>query len=355
MSHETIYVSLFVQSRGVLKKELFTHLRRRRRMRQARQATTAGQARGRIIDAVSIRERPTEAADRAVPGHWEGDLLSGARNSHIATLVERRSRFVLLVRLPGKDTVRVVRALSRAVRALPAGLMASLTWDRGGELAAHRTFTVATDVHVYFCDPQSPWQRGTNENTNGLLRQYFPRGTDLSTYTQAERVMDVLPKRLGRYGLTLHADKTRVLPFGRPPRRQQGGKGPASFDFLGFTLYWRRARSGRWGMWCKTRSSRLQRAITVAATWCRRHRHRPVAVQHAALTRRIQGHFNYFGVSGNARSLGLLVDATERHWYKWLRCRSNRTRLTWPRFVALLERYPLPVPRIRVRIWGASP
>ena len=146
VSHETIYVSLFVQSRGVLKKELFTHLRRRRRMRQARQATTAGQARGRIIDAVSIRERPAAAADRAVPGHWEGDLLSGARNSHIATLVERRSRFVRLVRLPGKDTVRVVRALSRAVRALPAGLMASLTWDRGGELAAHRTFTVATDV-----------------------------------------------------------------------------------------------------------------------------------------------------------------------------------------------------------------
>ena len=194
VSHETIYVSLFVQSRGVLKKELFTHLRRRRRMRQARQATTAGQARGRIIDAVSLRERPAEAADRAVPGHWEGDLLSGARNSHIATLVERRSRFVLLVRLPGKDTVRVVRALSRAVRALPAGLMASLTWDRGGELAAHRTLTVATDVHVYFCDPQSPWQRGTNENTNGLLRQYFPRGTDLSTYTQAD--LDAVAQRL---------------------------------------------------------------------------------------------------------------------------------------------------------------
>ena len=143
----------------------------------------------------------------------------------------------------------------------------------------------------------------------------------------AKRVMDVLPKRLGRYGLTLHADKTRLLPFGRPPRRQQGGKGPASFDFLGFTLYWRRARSGRWGMWCKTRSSRLQRAITVAAGWCRRHRHLPVAVQHAALTRRIQGHFNYFGVSGNTRSLRLLVDATERHWYKWLRRRSHRTRL----------------------------
>ena len=171
----------------------------------------------------------------------------------------------------------------------------------------------------------------------------------------AERVRDVLPKRLGRYGLTLHADKTRVLPFGRPLRRQQGGKGPASFDFLGFTLHWRRARSGRWGMWCKTRSSRLQRASTVAAAWGRRHRHLPVAVQHAALTRRIQGHFNYVGVSGNARSLGLLVDDTERHWYKWLRRRSNRTRLTWPRFVAVVERYPLPVPRIRVRIWGASP
>ena len=165
VSHETIYVSLFVQSRGVLKKELFTHLRRRRRMRQARQATTAGQARGRIIDAVSIRERPAAAADRAVPGHWEGDLLSGARNSHIATLVERRSRFVRLVRLPGKDTVRVVRALSRAVRALPAGLMASLTWDRGGELAAHRTFTVATDVHVT-SDPQSPRAAPTRTPTD---------------------------------------------------------------------------------------------------------------------------------------------------------------------------------------------
>ena len=169
----------------------------------------------------------------------------------------------------------------------------------------------------------------------------------------AERVMAVLPKRLGRYGLTLQPDKTRLVPFGRPPRRQQDGKGPATFDFLGFTLYWRRARSGRWGMWCKTRTARLQRAIHVAADWCRRHRHQPVQVQHAALTRRLQGHFNYFGVSGNSRSLQLLVDATERNWYKWLRRRSNRTRLTWPRFVALLERYPLPLPRIRVRIWGS--
>ena len=169
----------------------------------------------------------------------------------------------------------------------------------------------------------------------------------------AERVMAVLPKRLGRYGLTLQPDKTRLVPFGCPPRRQQDGKGPATFDFLGFTLYWRRARSGRWGMWCKTRTARLQRAIHVAADWCRRHRHQPVQVQHAALTRRLQGHFNYFGVSGNSRSLQLLVDATERNWYKWLRRRSNRTRLTRPRFVALLERYPLPLPRIRVRIWGS--
>ena len=193
VSHETIYVSLFVQSRGVLKKALIAHLRRRRRMRRSKQAGP-GQQGGGIIDAVSIRERPAEAEDRAVPGHWEGDMLSGARNSHIATLVERQSRFVLLVRLPGKDTASVVAALSRAVRALPDGIMASLTWDRGSELAAHKTFTIATQVQVYFCDPQSPWQRGTNENTNGLLRQYFPRGTDLSTFTQAD--LDAVAQRL---------------------------------------------------------------------------------------------------------------------------------------------------------------
>ena len=194
VSHETIYLSLFVQSRGVLKKALIAHLRRRRRMRQSKYASTAGQCRGRIIDAVSIRERPAEAADRAVPGHWEGDLLTGARNSHIATLVERHSRFVLLIRLAGKDTDNVVGALAKAVRTLPKGLMASLTWDRGTELASHKRFTVATNVKVYFCDPQSPWQRGTNENTNGLLRQYFPKGTDLSTYTQA--ALNVVAQRL---------------------------------------------------------------------------------------------------------------------------------------------------------------
>ena len=163
-------------------------------MRRSKQATTAGQQRGQIIDAVSIRERPASIEDRAVPGHWEGDLLTGAANSHIATLVERQSRFVMLVRLPGKDTIRVVRALSRRVRALPKGLMSSLTWDRGMELAAHKAFTVATDVRVYFCDPQSPWQRGSNENTNGLLRQYFPEGTDLARYSQAN--LNTVARRL---------------------------------------------------------------------------------------------------------------------------------------------------------------
>ena len=194
VSHETIYLSLFVQSRGVLKKALIAHLRRRRTMRRSKRASTAGQRRGQIIDAVSIRERPAEVDDQAVPGHWEGDLLSGGRNSHIATLVERQSRFVLLVRVAGKDTANVVQALSTAVRALPRGLINSLTWDRGTELAAHKAFTIATNVQVYFCDPQSPWQRGTNENTNGLLRQYFPKGTDLSPYTQAD--LDAVALRL---------------------------------------------------------------------------------------------------------------------------------------------------------------
>ena len=182
------------QGSGVLKKALNAHLRRRRRMRRSKHASTAGQCRGQIIDAVSIRERQAEAADRAVPGHWEGDLLTGARNSHIATLVERHSRFLLLIRLAGKDTANVVRALAKAVRTLPKGLMASLTWDRGTEFASHKRFTVATNVKVYFCDPQSPWQRGTNENTNGLLRQYFPKGTNLSTYTQAD--LNTIAQRL---------------------------------------------------------------------------------------------------------------------------------------------------------------
>ena len=186
VSHETIYRSLFVQSRGVLKKTLLQHLRRRRATRRSRHATIRGQGRGQIVDAVSIRERPAAVEDRAVPGHWEGDLLAGAGRSQVATLVERQSRYVRLVRLRGKDTATVVQALARRVQTLPRGLMASLTWDRGLELAAHHAFTIATDVQVYFCDPHSPWQRGSNENTNGLLRQYLPKGTDLSQVSQTQ-------------------------------------------------------------------------------------------------------------------------------------------------------------------------
>ena len=192
VSHETIYLSLFVQSRGVLKKALQAQLRQRRTMRRPRAA--APKTGGYIVGAVSIRERPATVEDRAVPGHWEGDLLVGSRNSYIATLVERRSRYVCLVRVTGKDTQTVVRALTRRVQRLPAGLMATLTWDRGLELAAHRTFSIATGVQVYFCDPRSPWQRGSNENTNGLLRQYFPRRTDLSGYSQ--RYLDATARRL---------------------------------------------------------------------------------------------------------------------------------------------------------------
>jgi IS30 family transposase len=210
VSHETIYRSLFIQARGVLKKELVAHLRRRRTMRRSRNATTADQRRGQIQDAVSIRERPAEAEDRAIPGHWEGDLISGAHNSHIATLVERHSRYVMLVRVPGKDTTSVVTCLTSRVKRLPDGLMRTLTWDRGMELALHKRFTVATEVRVYFCDPQSPWQRGSNENTNGLLRQYFPKGTDLSRYDQQE--LDAIADKLNTrprktLGYTTPADK----------------------------------------------------------------------------------------------------------------------------------------------------
>ena len=186
VSHETIYRSLFIQARGVLKKELLACLRSRRLMRRARTSTTEGQARGQIVGAVSIRDCPAEVEDRAVPGHWEGDLVCGGKNTHVASLVERRSRFVMLVRVDGKDSDSVVDALVRQVKQLPQGLMSSLTWDRGTELAQHKRFTVATDVGVYFCDPQSPWQRGSNENTNGLLRQYLPKGSDLSIHTQAD-------------------------------------------------------------------------------------------------------------------------------------------------------------------------
>ena len=210
VSHETIYRSLFIQARGVLKKELMEHLRSKRRMRRSRHATVRDQSRGQIVDALSIRERPAEVEDRAVPGHWEGDLLSGAKNSYIATLVERHSRFAMLVKVPSKDTEAVVAALSRHVRKLPAALRRSLTWDRGLEMAKHKAFTVATNVKVYFCDPQSPWQRGTNENTNRLVRQYFPRGTDLSPISQAQ---------LDQVSLRLNQRPRKTLGFQTPASR----------------------------------------------------------------------------------------------------------------------------------------
>jgi IS30 family transposase len=185
VSAETIYRTLFVQSRGALRKELTQHLRTSRTMRHAKKASHKGRGRGQIVDAVSISQRPAEAADRAVPGHWEGDLITGSNNSHIATLVERRTRFVLLAKVPSKETAVVVKAVSALIKKLPGELRRSLTWDRGKELANHKDFTIATDMQVYFCDPHSPWQRGSNENTNGLLRQYFPKGTDLSVHSQA--------------------------------------------------------------------------------------------------------------------------------------------------------------------------
>ena len=184
VSHETIYRTLFIQTRGALKKELLAYLRRTRAMRRSRHHTQKTDNHGRILDTVSISERPATAEDRAVPGHWEGDLLCGSQNSQIATLVERQSRYLMLVKLTGKDTETVTNALIRNAHKLPHELYKSLTWDRGKEMADHKRFTLATDIQVYFCDPHHPWQRGTNENTNGLLRQYFPKGTDLSAYSQ---------------------------------------------------------------------------------------------------------------------------------------------------------------------------
>ncbi|RIJ04479.1 IS30 family transposase [Achromobacter sp. K91] len=184
VSHETIYRTLFIQARGALKKELVAHLRRTRAMRRSRHHTQKTDDHGRIVDAISISERPASAEDRAVPGHWEGDLLFGSCNSQIATLVERQTRYLMLIKVAAKDTETVVNALIRHARRLPHELYKSLTWDRGKEMAAHSRFTLATDIQVFFCDPQSPWQRGTNENTNGLLRQYLPKGLDLSDYSQ---------------------------------------------------------------------------------------------------------------------------------------------------------------------------
>lgn len=205
LSHEAIYRSLFIQTRGLLKRELLAHLRSRRMMRRSQAFSTKGRPRGQIIDAVSIHDRPASVEDRAIPGHWEGDLITGSCNSHIATLVERHSRFVVLVKLKGKDTTSVVDALTAQVQELPKELMRTLTWDRGSELAQHKRFTLATNVQVYFCDPRSPWQRGSNENTNGLLRQYFPKGINLSIYTQ-EQLNEVASKLNGRPRKTLGYD-----------------------------------------------------------------------------------------------------------------------------------------------------
>ncbi|WIY23718.1 IS30 family transposase [Parasedimentitalea psychrophila] len=186
VSHETIYRSLFIQTRNVLKKELLSHLRATRSIRRSRHATMKRSGLGQIKDTISIRQRPADVEDRAVPGHWEGDLIAGSGNSFIATLVERHTRYVMLAKVGNKDSHSVVQALIKQAHKLPKELYRSLTWDRGSEMAGHKKFTLATEIDVYFCDPRSPWQRGTNENTNRLLRQYFPRGTDLSIHSQAK-------------------------------------------------------------------------------------------------------------------------------------------------------------------------
>src|ERR1700734_2660054 len=219
VSHETIYRSLFIQARGVLKQELVKHLRSQRRIRRSRHSSIHGHSQGKIVDAISIRERPAEVEDRAIPGHGEGDLLRGTGNSHVATLVERHSRFCMLVKVPGKGTATVVAALSRHVRKLPATLRRSLTWDRGLEMAQHKSFTMATDVQVYFCDPQSPWQRGSNENTNGLLRQYLPKRADLSGYSQSE--LDEIARRLNQR-------PRKTLGFQTPADKLQSSVGVAT-------------------------------------------------------------------------------------------------------------------------------
>ena len=210
VSHETIYRSLFVQARGVLKKELLGYLRSKRTIRRSQRADPNGDRRGQIKDIISISQRPAAVEDRAVPGHWEGDLLSGSKNSYIATLVERHTRYVMLAKVTNKDTQTVVSALIKQSKALPNELYKSLTWDRGKELTDHRRFTLATNIDVYFCDPQSPWQRGSNENTNGLLRQYFPKGTDLSAHSQAH---------LNKVARQLNERPRETLQFETPAER----------------------------------------------------------------------------------------------------------------------------------------
>jgi len=219
VSHETIYRSLFIQARGALKKELLQHLRRTRAMRRSRHHTQKTDDHGRIRDTVSISERPATVEDRAVPGHWEGDLLCGSRNSQIATLVERNTRYVMLVKVASKDSETVTNALIKNARQLPQELYKSLTWDRGSEMAEHKRFTLATDIKVYFCDPQNPWQRGTNENTNGLLRQYFPKGTDLSAHSQVNlnavaRKLNARPRKTLNYETPAERYRQSVASIG---------------------------------------------------------------------------------------------------------------------------------------------
>ena len=204
MSHETLYRSLFIQTRGALKKELLQHLRRSRTMRHARHYTHKAEGHGKINHTISISERPACVEDRAVPGHWEGDLICGTNHSQVVTLVERHTRYVMLIKVARKDTQTVIDALIKHAQQLPKELYASLTWDRGKEMADHPRFTLATDIKVYFCDPQQPWQRGSNENTNGLLRQYFPKGTDLSVHTQSKlnavaRLLNERPRKTLHY------------------------------------------------------------------------------------------------------------------------------------------------------------
>jgi IS30 family transposase len=210
VSHETIYRSLFIQARGALKKELLGYLRRQRTLRRSRHTTLKNKGLGKITDTVSIRERPASVEDRAVPGHWEGDLIMGPHNSQIATLVERHTRYVMLAKVNGRDSETVINALIKQAHQLPKELYKSLTWDRGSEMADHRRFTLATDIQVYFCDPQSPWQRGSNENTNGLLRQYFPKGTDLSVHTQ---------RKLNAVARQLNERPRKTLDFETPAER----------------------------------------------------------------------------------------------------------------------------------------
>ena len=210
VSHETIYRSLFIQARGALKKELQQHLRSKRTIRRSQQASQHSDRRGQITDMVSIRERPASVEDRAVPGHWEGDLIAGSHNTYIATLVERFTRYVMLVKIPSRDTETVINALIKQAHKLPRELYKSLTWDRGKEMADHKRFSLATDIDVYFCDPKSPWQRGSNENTNGLLRQYFPKRTDLSVHSQAH---------LNKIARRLNERPRKTLGFETPAER----------------------------------------------------------------------------------------------------------------------------------------